>query len=214
MPSLESSVWYNGGTKDRGCAIMSLSSNSSDEALIPDGPVTFGVTTLVKRVLYWWDAHFLGLEFTVSVITTFGVCAWLEICGPVRYLDDANTLGVYRALNLVGIAMAGFAMTVGSLVLTRVGAGERHERLRASRHFPALRQTYVQAVAFAGGLVLFSIIAMPVDTDKEAPPPTWLVGILLFFILASLDRVARAVWVLNKLLKADEPTRLDQYLTR
>ena len=193
---------------------MNLSGNSSEEAPSPDVSVTFNIGAFVKRVPYWWGVHFLGLEFTVSALATLGVCAWLEISGPGLHLHDAHTLGIYSALTLVGIAMAGFTMTVGTLVLTRVGAGDRHERLRVSPHFPALRQTYIQAVVFAGGLVFFSIIALLVDTDKEAPPPTWLTGVLLFFILTASARVARAVWVLNKLLKADEPTRLDQYLSR
>ena len=186
--------------------------------LTNEPPTTIKVEAIVKQFRYWWSSHFLGLEFLVVVLAALGVYFWFELSDVGQSLAiqmaDSHALGVYRTLATVGVALAGFTMTVVSLVLTRVRSDERYERLRESSHFTDLRRIYMQAIAFSGSLALFSIVAMVVDIDKTEPPQPWMIGLLTFFTFASSARIARAVWVLNKLLKTDEPTRLDRFLSR
>ena len=113
--------------------------------------------------------------------------------------DRRGTL--YRTLATVSGTMVGFSMTVAALVLSRV-ATERFQLLRSGRfgkNYEVLWKTYTQAVKFLGVLTVCSIAALLLDTRES--PRHWVLVPTILFVLLSMFRISRAIWILEKLLK-------------
>lgn len=152
-----------------------------------------------------WDVRFLELDLCLSVGLTLTFAGWLWLFdGGEANLD--SFLGpqkevLYRTTATVSGTMVGFTMTVAALVFNRV-ASERFHLFRSAnlgQNYDNLCKTYTQAVKFLGVLTVVSIAALLIDTQTS--PCHWIMVGALLFALLSFFRVARAIWILEKLLK-------------
>ena len=156
-------------------------------------------------ILEFWDVWFLELELVLAVCLTISFAGWLWWYDNSQIVLDGflgdHRVSLYRTLATVSGTMVGFSMTVAALVLTRV-ATERFQLLRSGRsgkNYEALWKTYTQAVKCLGVLTIFSIAALLLDT-KDSPCQLVLVPTVLF-VLLSVFRISRSIWILEKLLK-------------
>ena len=71
--------------------------------------------------------------------------------------------------------------------------------LRGSPYYDHLWKTYTQTVKCFGVLAVTAIVCLLVDSE-DSPTP-WLSVPLAFFLLMSVFRVARGVWILELIIK-------------
>ena len=143
----------------------------------------------------------MGLAVCLAV--SFAVWLWLSDSGSsaLEGFLGPQKEAFYRTVATISGTMVGFAMTVAALVLNRV-ASERFQLLRAGnsgKNYETLCKTYTQAVKSLGILTIVSITALLIDTETS-PCPLIMVP-AVFFALLSFFRIARAIWILEKLLK-------------
>ena len=150
----------------------------------------------------WWQQHFLGAEAVSAIIVSTGITIslWLPTTEPMieAQLADSRT-DVYRTIATMSGALLGFSMTISTLVLGYWDS----QRIRLIREHPQRRHelwtTLIQSTWFLALLALSSIVAMILDKDT-APSKYAMIPFLYFFSLA-IARLARAIWIIQGIVK-------------
>lgn len=147
----------------------------------------------------FWERHFLGVEAVIAVSPAVALAFWMgyEGEGCVEELLHGNRSSIYRALASVSGTLLGFTLASASFALNAVSS-PRLEVLRNSRHYPALWQTFFQTTWFLGGLTIASLVCMIWDRDRG--PTTWLVVPLVLFVCLCIVRLARTIWILERVI--------------
>lgn len=152
------------------------------------------------KILNYWDRHFLGCEKSAAVAATVGVAIYVLVFSDATFLEGsilANRVTVYRVAAGVATALLGFTGTIVALIYGLIDA-ERLKYLRRSTEYKTVWKVFFSTIQASGLLVLVSFIGLIVD---HQPQPVIWIPILFFYAgLLSLLRVARSVWVLERII--------------
>lgn len=147
----------------------------------------------------FWERHFLGADALIAVGLAAGLAIWMFFEGKcqVEELVHGNRANIYRTLASVSGTLLGFTLASASFALNAVSS-PRLAVLRNSRHYPALWRTFFQTTWFLGALTLTAIACMIWDRDNA--PTTWLVVPLVLFVGLCVVRLARMIWILQRVI--------------
>lgn len=146
-----------------------------------------------------WERHFLGADALIAVGLAAGLAIWMFFEGKCQVEDlvHGNRANIYRTLAGVSGTLLGFTLASASFALNAVSS-PRLAVLRNSRHYPALWRTFFQTTWFLGALTLTAIVCM--IWDRDSAPNTWLVVPLVLFAGLCVVRLARMIWILQRVI--------------
>ncbi len=147
----------------------------------------------------FWERHFLGADALIAVGLAAGLAIWMFFEGKcqVEELVHGNRADIYRTLAGVSGTLLGFTLASASFALNAVSS-PRLAVLRNSRHYPALWRTFFQTTWFLGVLTLTAMVCM--IWDRDSAPTTWLVVPLVLFAGLCVVRLARMIWILQRVI--------------
>lgn len=134
---------------------------------------------LISGWFYYWTEHGDGLQYVGGIVTN-------------------NRGAIYGALVSLFGTMLGFSIATVSIVLGFAGS-ERLLILRQSKHYPVLWTVFTSANAVLGLATIVALIGLVCDRDTK--PVHLLMHLNILFLLLSLARIYRCVWVLEKIIK-------------
>jgi hypothetical protein len=149
----------------------------------------------------WWRANFLRVELGVAFIVTIAFVLWVARYGGDRIVADVlhgNRSAIYGTLASIAGSLLGFAITAMAIILGFVPL-ERMAVVKESTHYNDLWQTFTSAIRALALATIATLLGLVLDRD--ASPLRWLVYLCVFAILLSLLRLARCVWVLEKVIR-------------
>lgn len=149
----------------------------------------------------FWERRFLGAEAGIAGILILFFIIWffaLEGASHVDALMHNNRANIYRTTATISGTLLGFSITSTSVALGFL-PNERLDLVRGSRHFPALWKTFFQTIRFLGCLTIVSLIGLV--WDKDCSPNSLIVIPFLFFLLLSIIRLLRTIWIIEQLIK-------------
>lgn len=147
----------------------------------------------------FWERHFLGVEAVIAVSPAVALAIWMGYEGEscVEELLHGNRGNIYRTMTGVSGTLLGFTLASASFALN-AASSPRLAVLRNSRHYPALWKTFFQTTWFLGALTLATLVCMIWDRDHG--PTTWLVVPLVLFVGLCIVRLARTIWILERVI--------------
>ena len=152
------------------------------------------------RIISYWDRHFLGFEFGVAVTAAVAVAIYAFAVAEPSLSESAifaNRLTVYRTAATVGSALLGFIGTIVAVIYGLIDA-ERLKHLRRSERRDTMWKVFFSTIRSLALLVIVSFVGLIVDHQDE---PIVEVAVAFFFAgLLSLFRVARSVWLLQRII--------------
>ena len=150
-------------------------------------------------MMKFWEKHFLGMDALIAVALAIALAIWLVFQGErhVEELIQGNRTNIYRTLTGVSGTLLGFTLASASFALTAVSS-PRLAVLRNSRHYPALWRTFFQTTWFLGALTVTALVCM--IWDRDSAPTTWLVVPLVLFTCLCVVRLARTIWILERVI--------------
>ncbi len=152
----------------------------------------------MKRLVQWWAAHFLGIEFALAVTATVLFGVWLDEFGGygaiAPYLDTRRG-AIYGTVASILGALLGFAIT-GQSILMMAAPSDRLAIVRESTQDKTLWRVFTAAIRALALATLTALIALVVDRDT-ASAPLALVAAFGTTLLATL-RLIRLIWVLEQ----------------
>ena len=148
----------------------------------------------------WWRKHFLHVEFALCSLITVAFMVWHGSGGAVclESFLKSNRAPIYGTLATIFGTLLGFIITAASIVLGFSGSG-RMQVVRQSRHYPMLWKVFFSATRALGLATLVALVALIFDRDSN--PISWLMFALFFCSMLVFFRVARAIWVLENVIK-------------
>lgn len=149
----------------------------------------------------FWDRHFLAYEMVTAIVVTFGVAIYVFVFAESTFAESsifANRATVYRVAATVGAALLGFTGTIVAVIYGLIDA-ERLKHLRRSAQNATLWRVFFSAMRCLGLLVVVSFAGL--ITDHEGEPIMPLVIVFLYASLLALFRVARSVWLLQRIIE-------------
>ena len=147
----------------------------------------------------FWERHFLGMDGVIAAALAAALGIWLVFQGErqVEELIQGNRANIYRTLTGVAGTLLGFTLASASFALNAVSS-PRLTVLRNSRHYSALWRTFFQTIWLLGMLTLTSLVCM--IWDRDSAPTTWLLVPLVLFGCLCVVRLARMIWILERVI--------------
>lgn len=152
------------------------------------------------KIRNYWDRHFLGCEKGVAVAATVGVAIYVLVFADATLLEDsilANRVTVYRVAAGAATALLGFTGTIVAVIYSLIDA-ERLKYLRSSTEYQTVWRIFFSTIRASGLLALVSFIGLIVDHQPQ--PVIWIPIFFFYAGLLLLFRVARSVWVLERII--------------
>lgn len=154
----------------------------------------------MKQAVSYYKVHFLGLEMLGAVLLALIFYCWTEHGNGLSYVGGfvkENRGAIYGALVSLFGTMLGFSIATVSIVLGLVFS-ERLEVLRNSKHYPVLWKIFASTNWVLAISTAIALVGLVFDRDKS--PVHILMHLNLMFLILSVFRVARCVWVLEKII--------------
>ncbi|MBI5946330.1 MAG: hypothetical protein HY864_18370 [Chloroflexi bacterium] len=154
----------------------------------------------MTRVKEFWEAHFLPLEFLVSILTMAGFIIWGEFYagrGVMDSLLEGNRSAVYGALSAIFGALLGFVITAVSIVLGYV-ASDKLTLVRESPHYEDLWRVYKAAMRSLAVATIAGLLGL--IFDREARPMPFLFYLNILTTTLAFFRLGRSIWVLENII--------------
>lgn len=149
----------------------------------------------------FWRKHFLPVELGASVLLTAALYFALQVydsnTGFVSLLKGSR-VGLYAALTAVFGSLLGFAITAISIVIGFSQAPQL-KVVRESEHYFALWRVFtsaIRALAFSTAIAIVALVA-----DRDDSPRILLLYLCVFAFLLSSFRLARVIWVLERVVR-------------
>ena len=156
------------------------------------------LSKMIRNIRNRWRRSFLSLEFILALILTGAIVLWNALSCSSSDIIYKDWSDIYPTTTTAAVALLGFSLTVTSIVLG-FSTSESLRILRNSVHYPVLWDTLFSTIRFLGFLSLWSLISLIVD--RPASPILWLRIILLFLIIGSVLRLARSIWIIQKVVR-------------
>jgi hypothetical protein len=150
----------------------------------------------------WWRKNFLTVELCVAVLLSAGLLIWWRYGSGIRVLTEivhGSRSQIYGTLASIFGSLLGFVITALSVVLG-FSSADRLKILRGSSYYKQLWDVFTSAIRVLGFTTLIWLGALFFDRES-APKPLLFVFCLAFSFLAVL-RLARCVWVLERIVEA------------
>ena len=147
-----------------------------------------------------WRRHFLGLELGLAVLATAVFFIWACYFGGASSVEGllySNRTSLYRTMATAAISLLGFSLAVISIVVG-FSSYERLAVIRTSKHYATLWKVFFHTVDSLALLSVTALVCLVFDKDKA--PVLWLQTLFLLFVLLSVLRVARSIWVLKQIV--------------
>lgn len=154
----------------------------------------------MKSLRQFWRANFLPVEFAVALLLGLAFVIWSEILGGkgcLSYILTNNRAAIYGALASIFGSLLGFAITAVSIVL---GFSQLDilAVVRNSVHYSTLWKIYISAMRVLAFATIVSLVGLV--GDKDAAPHFWALYLAAVMALLAIVRVARCIWVLEKVI--------------
>lgn len=149
-----------------------------------------------------WRQRFLEFEFCIAVLVAAGLLAWWKFGAATEVLSDivkGNRSSIYGTMASLSGSLLGFVIATQSIVLGFSGS-ERLTILRNSKYYKQLWKVFTSSIRVLGSTTLLWLVALFFDRDAS-PRPLLLICCLAVTFLALL-RLARCVWVLERIVEA------------
>jgi hypothetical protein len=147
----------------------------------------------------WWEDHFLGYELALA--GAVGVCVWVcSVTFAGSYIDSAlnqNRSAVYGTLASILASLLGFVIAAIAIVLPAMD-DSRLGLLRASGHDRTLWRVFFSATKVLAVGTIMAMSALLIDRDSGVNRV--LVAMVSGFAFLACLRVARVIWILDKLV--------------
>jgi hypothetical protein len=155
----------------------------------------------MKKILAWWDKHFLNAELMASLIITILLLYFLNCFADspsdwVVLKDLRPTL--YSTFASIFGSLLGFTITAGAAAFGAIET-ERFTLLRESSVFPKFWHVFYAAGRSTALATICCVIALIVDREKQ--PIAWPFYLVVFCCLLASFRVARSAWLLFYVVK-------------
>lgn len=155
----------------------------------------------MKALVRFWRRHFLESEAGTAVALSLVLLVCLVLFDSGRYMNefmDGNRVNIYRTTATVAGTLFGVSIAAVSLVLNSVSS-ERFAVLREGRHYRSLWKTFFQTIRSLGGLTIMGLVCLA--WDRDGAPVTWLVVPFVLLLSLSIFRLARVIWILEKIIE-------------
>jgi len=154
----------------------------------------------MTKIKEFWEAHFLPLEFFVSILTMAGFIIWGEFYSGRWVMDsllEGNRSAVYGALSAIFGALLGFVITAVSIVLGYV-ASDKLTLVRESPHYEDLWRVYKAAMRSLAVATIAGLLGL--IFDREARPMPFLFYLNILTTMLAFFRLGRSIWVLENII--------------
>jgi len=154
----------------------------------------------VKKLATKYTANFLSFELILAVIAVIILITIIAITGNKDHLIqflNGNRQGLYTVLASIAGALFGFVITAVSIIMVFM-QNERLKLVRESRHHETVYRVFFSTIRYLAFATIWSIIALLIDTDST--PKTWVFYIELFALIVVAMRMARCIWVMEKVI--------------
>jgi amino acid transporter len=148
----------------------------------------------------FWRQHFLRIEGAIVVLggcTVATISFLLDRHAVLDSLLKDSRAQVYTALAAVFGSLLGFIITALSLALG-FSQNDRMKLVRDSKHYGQMWDIFTKsifALALTTGCALCGLVL-----DKDRKPAHWIAYICMVATLLAISRVARCIWLLEKLV--------------
>jgi len=155
------------------------------------------------KIKLWWESRFLVLEFIAACILFLGFLFWSILINKgvaIAQIFSGNREVLYGALTTLFGTLLGFIITAVSVVLG-FAVSEKLAFVRESRHYKdlwAVFKSTIRILALATGFALIGLIF-----DKDNQPMNFLLYCNVFWILLSVFRLGRCIWVLENIISLE-----------
>ena len=154
----------------------------------------------MKRLIGFWQVHFLGVELVAAGILTGVLILWIEAFdryGSVEEILRDNRTALYGVMASIFGSLLGFAITTTAIIIG-FAQSPQLEVVRRSTHYPTLWKVLTSTIRWLGVALVVSIVAFVLDRDDDS------VQLLSYvFVATGLVaglRLARTVWVLENVI--------------
>ena len=138
-----------------------------------------------------------GIVFVLTLL----LAVWFLCFDGEVYVDalmQDNRAIIYGTTATIAGALLGFSIAAASIVLG-FSSNERLELVRGSAHYSTLWRTFFQTIWWLGGLTVIALVCL--IWDKDSDPVSWFVIPFFLFFSLSVVRVARIIWILQRLVE-------------
>jgi len=151
-------------------------------------------------MLAWYKRRFLFWELVLPTAVVFVLFVWPlagYVIGPIQDTLDGHRAEVYGALASIFGSLLGFTLAAVAIVLS-VAQSARLRVVRESRHYDELWAIFRSCMRWLAIATSVTLVALIADTNET--PRIWLTGLALFVSLVGVLRIARTVWVLERII--------------
>ena len=152
------------------------------------------------KLVRWWEAHFSIMEFLLSILIGLSFALWSEFIDERRFLLSISAdarLSIYGTMASLFGSLLGFNITAVSIVLG-YSASDKLAVVRQSERYKDLWDVFKSAIRVLGVATVVSLVSLFID--KEVAPNLFVLYFTAFISVLSLFRVARCIWVLEKII--------------
>uniref|UniRef100_A4SDT7 DUF2254 domain-containing protein n=1 Tax=Chlorobium phaeovibrioides (strain DSM 265 / 1930) TaxID=290318 RepID=A4SDT7_CHLPM len=149
----------------------------------------------------WWRQHFMRAEWILSLLLTliFVGCYEYDIMPPeIVSALGGNRSALYATLASIFGSLLGFSITATSIVVAFINA-PRLRIVRESSHYSTLWAVLFSTVRILGVATVIALAGLMFD--QAASPKQELFSLMMFLFILSCFRLARTVWVLEKVVQ-------------
>jgi hypothetical protein len=154
----------------------------------------------VRGIRRWWEREFLRRERTASLALATVFALWLYLYGGDATTDrllSGERTALYGALAAILGALLGFIITAFSIIIGFSQDG-RFDVVFRSRHAPDLWAIFTSAIRAHAVATIAALIALV--TDTETHHRQWPIVFLVGALILALFRLARVVWVIERMV--------------
>jgi hypothetical protein len=154
----------------------------------------------MSRIRRFWAAHFLGLEFVLSILAGILFMIWVfwfRGSVVVESILHGNRSAIYGALAQIFGSLLGFVITALSIIIG-YSTNEKFEFLRKSKHYPTLWKVLISTIRALSAATVMMVISLVFDRDSS--PQYLFLCICVFTTLLSLFRLRSCIWVLENVI--------------
>ena len=154
-----------------------------------------------RAVRDWFQLHDMATDVILALLGVLGVSLYLTVFdgADVAMKSLAEDRGhIYRTMATVSTSLLGLVMATVTLMVGLLKS-ERLTLLRRSGQQIALADVFFSTMKCLGIVAAIAFVALLVDNGLT--PKLWFEVVVLGLALLAAIRVARAIWVLEKIVK-------------
>lgn len=148
----------------------------------------------------WWRKNFLKVELAIALLGTLALLVWCIRYDGFQVLEklvNNNRGQIYGTLASICGSLLGFVIATLSVVLGFSSSGRLHI-LKSSQYYRQLWAVFTSTIRVLGVATAAWLLALLVDRDDR--PQLMVVALSLGITLLATFRLARSVWVLEKIV--------------